>query len=279
MDSTLKKGVLFSGRYEIVSVLGRGGMSQVYYALDKSSEPPREVALKVCEQLDGEKKFMARFLREAFQLSRLEHPNIMKLLDFGNEGGYYFMATEFICGRSLKEYLVETPIQEESAVVIAYEMSKAFTYMKEMNVIHRDVKPDNILIAENESVILVDFGLAKEKGQQTISMKDELFGTPQYLSPEYISGAPDVDIKTDIYSLGITLFYAVSGTLPFNSRKPMEVIQMQLSQEPPLLKDVVPGISDEFSETVAGMLVKDNKDRISLEEMKGAFERMYLRYI
>ena len=279
MDSVLQKGSLFANRYEVVSLLGRGGMSYVYYALDKSTEPPQEVALKVCEPLKGDKKFMARFLREAFQLSRLDHPNIMKLIDFGNECGYYFMVTEFIRGKSLREYLLKTPIQEESAVVIAYELSKAFIYMNEMNVIHRDVKPDNILIADNESVILVDFGLAKEEGQQTISMKDELFGTPQYLSPEYINGASDVDIKTDIYSLGITLFYAVSGDLPFNSKKPMEVIRMQLTQEPPLLKDVLQDISDEFSDTVSKMLIKERDKRCSLEEMKAAFDKMYLRYI
>ena len=276
---TPETGKKFGNRYEIVSELGSGGNSQVYYALDISAEPPSEIALKVCRPLKGDTKFMARFLREAFQLSRLEHPNIMKLIDFGNENGIYFMATEFIKGLSLKEHLDKTPIAEESAVVIACEMAKAFSYMKEMGAIHRDVKPENILISENDEVILVDFGLSKEEGGKTLSMSDELFGTPQYLSPEYINGAPDITIKTDIYSLGITLFYAVSGKLPFNSKNPIEIIRKQLTEEPPLLKDILPAISEEYSDIVSKMIQKEPEKRCSLEEMKICFDKMLLRYI
>jgi len=275
----VKIGKKFGNRYEIVSELGRGGNSQVYYALDHSLEPPSEIALKVCKPLKGDTKFMARFLREAFQLSRLEHPNIMKLIDFGNENGLYFMATEFIKGKSLKEYLNENPIAEESAVVIACEMAKAFTYMKEMGIIHRDIKPENILISDKDEVILVDFGLAKEEGDQTLSMNDELFGTPQYLSPEYISGDSKITIKTDIYSLGITLFYAVSGKLPFNSKNPVDIIRKQLSEEPPKLKDILPSISDEYSDLISKMIVKIPENRCSLEEMKEHFDNMLLHYI
>jgi serine/threonine-protein kinase len=274
-----KIGSRFGNRYQIVSELGRGGNSQVYYALDHQNDPPSEVALKISTPSKGDTKFMARFLREAFQLSRLEHPNIMKLLDFGNENGLYFMATEFIKGKSLKEYLNESPIAEESAVVIACEMAKAFTYMKEMGVIHRDIKPENILISDNDEVILVDFGLAKEEGDKTLSMSDELFGTPQYLSPEYISGDSKITIKTDIYSLGITLFYAVSGQLPFNSKNPVDIVRKQLSEEPPILKDMIPAISDEYSDIISRMIIKVPEERCSLEEMKEYFDKMLLHYI
>ncbi len=272
-------GKTFANRYEIVSELGQGGNSHVYYVLDHLHEPASEVALKVCKIMKGDKKFMPRFLREAFQLSKLDHPNIMKLLDFGNEGGTYFMATEFIKGKSLKDYLNKTPIAEESAVVIACEMAKAFLYMEEMGVIHRDVKPDNILISANDDVIIVDFGLSKEVGDKTLSHGDELFGTPNYLSPEYITGGDDISIKTDIYSLGMTLFYAVSGQLPFNSVNPMQIVRRQLSEDPPALKEVAPAISDEFSDIIGKMLIKIPEDRCSLEEMKKAFDKMLLRYI
>lgn len=279
ITTKLEAGNTFGSRYEIVSELGKGGYSHVYYALDKSVEPPGETALKICKPIKGDKKFMARFLREAFQLSRLEHPNIMKLIDFGNEGGKYYMATEFIKGKSLKEYLKETPIAEESAVVIGCEMAKAFTYMKKMGVIHRDVKPENILISDKDQVILVDFGLAKEEGQQTISMSDELFGTPQYLSPEYISESSDIDIRTDIYSLGITLFYAVSGKLPFNSKNPIDIIRQQLNDEPPVLIDIKPGISQEYSDLISSMLEKIPEKRCSLEKMKKGFEKLLMRFL
>ena len=279
ITTTLKAGSSFGNRYEIISELGRGGNSHVYYALDKSVEPPVETALKVCKPHKGDTKFMARFLREAFQLSRLEHPNIMKLIDFGNDGGVYYMATEFIKGKSLKEYLKDSPIAEESCVVIGCELAKAFTYMKKMGVIHRDIKPENILISDNDEVILVDFGLAKEEGQQTISMSDELFGTPQYLSPEYISESSDIDIKTDIYSLGITLFYAVSGKLPFNAKNPIEIIRQQLNDEPPVLKDIKPGVTQEYSDLVESMLVKVPENRCSLKEMKKQFDKMLMSYL
>ena len=275
----MQPGSIFSGRYEIISMLGQGGTSHVYHAYDTSSDPQIEVALKIYKTSMGGKNFMARFLREAFQLSRLNHPNIMKLIDFGNDGGIYFMATEFIKGKSLKEYLIKNPIAEESAVVIGSEMSKAFTYMRDMGVIHRDIKPDNILISDAEQVILVDFGLAKEQGQQTISKSDELYGTPQYLSPEYITESSKVDIKTDIYSLGITLFYAVSGILPFNDTNPMEVIRQQLNATPPSLIDIKPNITAEYSDLIGRMLEKKPEQRCSLEEMAQGFEQLLMRYI
>ena len=277
--TNLNPGAQFANRYEIVHSLGKGGNSHVYYALDRNQEPPGETALKICTPLQGDKKFMARFLREAFQLSRLEHPNIMKLNDFGNENGIYFMATEFIKGKSLKEYIQASPIAEESAVVVACEMTKAFTYMKTMNVVHRDVKPENILISDNEEVVLVDFGLAKEEGQQTISMKDELFGTPSYLSPEYISESDVIDIRTDIYSLGITLFYAVSGRLPFNGKGPMDIIRQQLNDDPPALKDLAPAVSAEFSDMVGKMLIKNPAERCTLTDMKKGFTALLKRYL
>ena len=272
-------GHRFANRYDIVSELGQGGNSNVYYALDQLQNPPAEIALKVCRSMQGDKRFMARFLREAFQLSKLEHPNIMKLIDFGNEGGTYFMATEFIKGKSLKDYLDKTPIAEESAVVIASEIAKAFLYMEEMGVIHRDVKPDNILISANDEVLLVDFGLSKEVGDKTLSQNDELFGTPNYLSPEYITGSENISIKTDIYSLGMTLFYAVSGQLPFHSPSPVEIVRKQLSESPPYLRDIVPAISVEYADTIARMIVKVPEERCSLKEMKEAFDSMLLRYI
>lgn len=272
-------GDTFANRYKILSELGQGGNSCVYYALDQLKEPPLEIALKICLPLKGDKQFMPRFLREAFQLSKLEHPNIMKLIDFGNDGGIYFMATEFIKGKSLKDYLDKSPIAEESAVVIASEMTKAFLYMEDMGVIHRDVKPDNILISSNDDVILVDFGLSKEVGDKTLSQKDELFGTPNYLSPEAISNNGRISIKTDIYSLGMTLFYAVSGQLPFNSSSPVETARRQLTETPPYLRDLVPAITSEFADMVASMILKDPEERCSLREMEEAFNFMLLRYV
>jgi len=204
---------LFANRYRIIRPLGQGGDSEVQLAIDTQAAPEREVAIKIFKTQEKEENFLPRFLREAYGLSRLNHPNIVKLIDFGNQRNIYYIVTDFIKGKSLGQVIKESPVAEESAVAIALEISKAFTYMNEFGIVHRDIKPDNILISDDGDVILVDFGLAKEEHQDTLSLKDEMFGTPQFLAPEYINGSKNLDIRTDIYSLGITLFYAVSGNL------------------------------------------------------------------
>jgi len=275
----LTVGVVFGGRYEIVRELGRGGNSRVFLALDKSSDSSVAVALKVCVQNKGDKNFIPRFLREAFQLSRLDHPNIMKLIDFGNQSGVYYLATEFVNGFSLKEHLKEGPVNEETAVVVAREMGEAFQHMKSLSVIHRDIKPDNILVSEEDGrVILVDFGLAKEEGQKTISTSDEIHCTPLFLAPEYISDSDNLTIKVDIYSLGVTLFYAVSGKLPFDAKSPVETIRRKIAERAPSLSDVAPGISAEFAGLVDRMLERNPDERCSLEEMVAGFDSLVARY-
>ena len=277
----LTHGTVFAERYEIIRELGRGGNSRVYLALDKASESAGAfaVALKVCLQGKGDKKFIPRFLREAFQLSRLDHPNIMKLVDFGNQGGVYYMATEFVNGLSLREHLKAGPVNEETAVVIGRELGRAFAHMKSLSVIHRDVKPDNILVSEDDGrVILVDFGLAKEEGQKTISTGDEFYGTPHFLAPEYIANSDDLTIKVDIYSLGMTLYHAVSGTLPFDAKTPVETIRRQMTEHPPNLTEVSSGITADFAYVVDRMVEKDPAARMSLEEMTRSFQALSAKY-
>ncbi len=277
--SKLEPGMVFGGRYELVRELGRGGNSRVFHALDKESDDgAAAVALKICVQDKSDKGFIPRFLREAFQLSRLDHTNIMKLLDFGNHGGVYYLATEFIDGASLGEYLKSGPVSEETAIVIAREMGKAFAHMDEFGVIHRDIKSDNILVSKDGQVVLVDFGLAKEAGQKTVSTSDDLYCTPQFLSPEFIADSKDISIKADIYSLGVTLFFIVSGKLPFNAKSPVEIIRQQLQDIPPRLDGLVPGISSEFADAVARMLEKDPAARCSLAEMIEMFDELAKRY-
>lgn len=271
-----EKGYVFNGRYEIVRELGRGGNSCVYLALDKSTDPPVKVALKVSPPPISDKKFIPKFLREAFQLSRLDHPNIMKLLDFGNIDGFYYMATGFIRGRSLQDYMNDAPIIEQSAISVAQEIGKAFCHMRDNNVIHRDVKPDNILISEDNEIILVDFGLAKEEGQKTLSVGDELFGTPHFMAPERVLDSENLTIKTDIYSLGVTLYYIVSGEYPFDDKNLVKIVQMHLRKNPPPLKEVAPDLSAAFVAAVESMMVKDAQYRCSLDEMIKTFDTLAL---
>jgi serine/threonine-protein kinase len=274
LNNNFDRGYIFANRYEVVNEIGRGGNSRVYLALDNSESPPVEVALKVCQPPLNDKKFIPKFLREAFQLSRLDHPNIMKLLDFGNTDGFYYMATGFIRGHSLKDYLAEGPIIEESAVAVAREMGKAFSHMRDHNVIHRDVKPENILISEENEIILVDFGLAKEEGQRTLSVGDELFGTPHFMAPERVLDSENLTIKTDIYSLGVTLYYIVSGEYPFDDKNLVKIVQMHLRETPPPLKERAPDVSPEFVAAVERMMVKNAQDRCDLDEMIQMFDAL-----
>ncbi|MCK5843875.1 MAG: serine/threonine protein kinase, partial [Victivallales bacterium] len=162
---------------------------------------------------------------------------------------------------------------EETAVDLALEVAEALKYMNQFGILHRDIKPDNILISDIGEVILVDFGLSREEDQQTVSIKGEISGTPQYLAPEYIDGKK-LNVETDIYSLGITLFYMVSGELPFQAGTPMALLSKQLNEKPPVLSEVTDGVSPEFAALVDSMLLKDPVERISLEDMVAELKKL-----
>lgn len=259
-------GTVFAKRYRIMSLLGKGGDSTVYRALDTSQSPQKDVALKIIKVKEDIQTASMQFDREVDGLSRLEHPNIVKLIDHGEFEGVLYLATEFIQGRSLREIIKETPLAEETAVDLGLEVAEALNYMNQFGILHRDIKPDNILISDIGEVILVDFGLSREEDQQTVSIKGEMSGTPQYLAPEYIDGKK-LNVKTDIYSLGITLFYMVSGELPFQAGTPMALLSKQLNEKPPVLNEITHGISPEFAALVDRMLLKDPQERISLDDM------------
>jgi len=213
-------GTLFKNKYKIKSLLGKGGDSTVYHAINTETSPEIDVALKILRLRKDADNFTQQFERETSELSRLDHPNIVKLLDHGNHEGTFYVATEFIEGNNLGDIIKDSPLTEASAVSLGLQVAEVLKYMNEFGIIHRDIKPDNILISTLGEVKVVDFGLAREEHQQTVSIKGEMSGTPQYLAPEYIDGKILTN-KADIYSLGITLFYMTSGILPFKARTAM----------------------------------------------------------
>lgn len=263
--------VLFAGRYRIVKLLGKGGFSSVYLAEDTRGSLSK-VALKILEPKCAEKKYVSQFLREAYGLSLLNHKNIVKLMEFGSFAGKYFFVTEFVEGQSLGSLIDNSPISEKYALFVASEICDALSYMNMSGIVHRDIKPDNILISPEGAIVLVDFGLAKGEGQQTSSPEDEMQGTPEYLAPEYIRNDRKQSIKSDIYALGITLFHAVSGAPPFTG-DPRSVVNDHLSKCPPKLSEKVPFISAGFSAMVDRMLVKDPRRRCGLKELAELIEK------
>ncbi|MBN1864393.1 MAG: protein kinase [Victivallales bacterium] len=268
-------GTIFARRYRILSLLGKGGDSTVYQAED-TSQNDSHVALKILKLKKDSENFTAQFERETSGLEKLNHPNIVKLLGHGKIEGVYYVVTEFIKGRNLGDIIKESPLSEESAVELALQVAEVFKYMNTFGIIHRDIKPDNILISDEGEVKVVDFGLSREEHQQTVSIRGEMSGTPQYLAPEYIDGK-NLSNKVDIYSLGITLFYMTSGILPFQGRTPMALLNKQLNEPPPVLSETTHGISQEFSDLIGRMLIKNPDERIPLDELISVLQQLSAR--
>ncbi len=276
-NDEFKPGTIFANRYKIIQLLGKGGDSTVYHAIDTANDQQLDVALKIIKVKDDAQSQSSQFERETTGLKKLDHPNIVKLLEHGSFEGVFFLTTEFIEGRSLGNIIKESALIEESAVDLALEVAEALKYINQFGIVHRDIKPDNILISSEGEVKLVDFGLSREEHQQTVSIKGEMSGTPQYLAPEYIDGKK-LNIRTDIYSLGITLFYMVSGVLPFQAGTPMALLSKQLNEAPPLLNDVTDYVSPEFADLVNRMLIKDPDERITLAEMIDGFKALQVKF-
>lgn len=276
LNDELAPGTIFHSKYKILSVLGKGGDSTVYQAVNITSNNEDKVALKILKLKKNAENFTRQFEREIHELKRLDHPNIVKLVDHGRVEGIFYVATEFIKGRSLGDIIKDSPLTEETAVDLALQVAEVLEYMNNFGIIHRDIKPDNILISNIGEVKIVDFGLAREEHQQTVSIRGEISGTPQYLAPEYIDGK-QLTSKTDIYSLGITLFYMTSGILPFQGRTAMALLNKQLNEPPPILCETTNDISKEFSDLIGKMMIKKPEERISLEEMTAELHKLAAR--
>jgi DNA-binding response OmpR family regulator len=270
-DMGLSLGSKFAGRYEIQRKIGAGGFSTVYYSHDTHTAPPKETALKVYDlppSKRNDRQFLSNFLREAYEHSKLTHPNIIKLFDFGQTGGYYFLAMEYVPGQTLDEVVrLQGALGETHVALIGYEVAKALRYMDENRIIHRDIKPANIMITANGDVKVLDFGLAKKQEEGTLSIKDEFRGTPQFVSPEYILGDANLDIRTDIYSLGATLYFAATNVRPFSGNATIEILNNHFREIPPAIKLVNQEYSETFSDLVDRMLARDRNQRPTLDEI------------
>jgi len=261
----------FAGRYEIVSKLGSGGFSTVYLSRDTGATPPRECALKLYDlppSRRDDRQFLSSFLREAYELSRLDHPNIVKLYDFGHINGQYYLSMEFVRGKTLELWLREVGALPAGTVAsIGYHVSLALKYMDSNRIIHRDLKPANIMITDDGGVKLLDFGLAKKRDEGTISLRDEFRGTPQFVAPEYILGEADLDIRCDLYSLGATLYNAATNVRPFTGNSTIDILNNHFREVPPPAHLVNSAIPRELSIMIAKMMQRDRNLRPTLDEV------------
>ena len=257
--SDIKLDEVFDGRYLVVRKLGTGGMATVYLAEDQ--ELGRRVAIKTLDDRHAQDdQFIERFRREASSAAVLSHPNIVAVYDRGQSDGTYYIAMEYLEGKTLKELLVSrgaTPVR--IAVDYTRQILAALEYAHRNGIVHRDIKPHNIVVAPDGRIKVMDFGIARS-GSSQVTEAGSIIGTAQYLSPEQARGLP-AGPSADLYSTGIVLYEMLTGSVPFGGDTPLEVAMQHLSAvpEPPSAKR--PEIPHELDAIVLRALAKDTEQR------------------
>ncbi len=255
--------VTINDRYEIHKRIGRGGMADVFLARDKLLD--RSVAIKVLfPEFAVDPNFVERFRREAQAAANLSHPNIVNVYDWGKYEGTYFIAMEYVQGRTLAEILkTNKQLTPKQAAEIASEVAAALGFAHEAGLAHRDIKPANILIGTNGNVKVADFGIARAMNAGTeanLTQAGSVMGTASYFSPEQAQGAQP-DPRSDLYSLGIVMYEMVAGKPPFTGENPVSIAYKQVHDQPTPLNKLVEGIPRSYEAIVAKLLAKDPKLR------------------
>ncbi len=262
------------GPYRITEQLGQGGMATVYKAYHPNLD--RYVAIKVLHPaFRQDPQFLERFQREARVVAKLDHPNIVPVFDYADHDGQSYLVMKFIEGETLKAVLDRDWPTKEQILGIVRSVGGALTYAHAQGVLHRDVKPSNILLTKQGNVYLADFGLARmaEAGQSTLS-GDQLLGTPHYISPEQARGEQDLDEGTDIYSMGIVLYQLAVGRVPYNSDTPFSIIHDHIYTPLPMPRSINPKIPEDLERVLLKALAKDRGDRFgSVQELVDAFDK------
>ncbi len=259
------------GRYEIRSKIGEGGMGEVYLALD--TELDRTVAIKILpESLAADQQRLQRFIQEAKAASALNHPHILTIHEIGTVENTRFIATEFIDGETLRQHM-HAPLKLTEILEIAIQSASALAAAHAAGIIHRDVKPENMMVRRDGYVKVLDFGLAKLTEPQGSTTDGEaptkamvntgagtVMGTANYMSPEQAKGV-HVDVRSDIWSLGAVLYEMVAGHVPFPGETPTETISLILQKDAAPLTRFAPNVPDELERIVTKGLTKDREER------------------
>jgi eukaryotic-like serine/threonine-protein kinase len=264
---------VFDGRYRVIRKLGAGGMADVYLAEDQ--ELGRRVAIKVLNDRHAQDdQFVERFRREAKNAAGLSHPNIVSIYDRGEAEGSYYIAMEYLDGRTLKELLVRNgPPPVPIAIDYARQILAAIGFAHRNAIVHRDIKPHNVVVGRDGRLKVTDFGIARS-GASQMTEAGSIIGTAQYLSPEQARGA-NVDATSDLYAMGVVLYELLTGEVPFSGDAAVEIAMKHLSQVPKPPSDLRPDIPHDLDLVVLRALAKDPADRYqSAEEMDADLARV-----
>ena len=250
------------GGYKLLARIGQGGMGAVFKARQVSMD--RIVALKVlAPALARNQAFVARFVREARSAARLGHANIVQGIDVGQADGYYYFAMEFVDGGTVRDLLRQAgPLDEKRALEITAAVAQALAHAHQHSIVHRDVKPDNIMLTRAGEVKLADLGLARHTGRvDTVTIDGSALGTPYYMAPEQARGLPDIDVRADIYALGASLYHMVTGDLPFNAPTAASIMAKAITEPLPSPREKNPQLSRGLCRLIEHMTAKDRDRR------------------
>ena len=268
----LTKGQKINDRYEIIKTIGEGGMANVYLANDTILD--RKVAIKVLRgDLSNDEKFIRRFQREALSVSNLSHPNIVEVYDVGEEDGQCYIVTEYIEGKTLKQLLKKRETLTLPEVIdIMLQLTDGLAHAHESYIIHRDIKPQNIMILDNGLVKITDFGIAMALNATQLTQTNSVMGSVHYLPPEQANGK-SATVKSDIYSLGILMYELITGSVPFKGDNAVEIALKHMKEKIPSIRKQNPTIPQSVENIVIKATAKNPRNRYdSVKEMHDDLE-------
>ena len=260
-------GELIAGRYELEELVGSGGMSSVYRAHDRLLE--RRVALKILhEQFTRDADYVERFRREARSVAQLAHPNIVTVIDRGQQDGRQFIVFEYVDGENLKQLVErEGPLRVDEAIDLALQVANALAFAHEQGLVHRDVKPQNVLLDGDGRAKVTDFGIARSLDVEGLTMTGTVMGSSNYIAPEQARGQP-VDEQTDVYSLGCVLYELLTGEVPYSGDNFVAVAMKHINEPVPDVRALRPDVPPRLAAAIEQAIAKRPEDRPTMTELE-----------